>query len=353
MAPRRAPRLTPLLSERFFGNRATAVADINGDGVKDLVASTQMGMTGVTGSLRMRQSTGISFANTTAVSTDEFFGDRGTYFASVDDLPGDEAIAVNDNQIIVRRRTAGTPVAYGAREVWSGPFYPGARLTLTGSIAAVWRPTGGRWLAFKTSSSDVLDEKWGESTDIPVPGDYDRDGYVDLAVWRPSNGTWYWIKSSNGMAGEQQWGKEFDIPVPADYDGDGWIDIAIWRPSDGTRYVINSSGNPVAGGQWGRSGDVPVPGRYDSDGKVDFAVWRPAFGEWFVTNGVSLVQTYQVWGISSDIPVPGRYHEGDNRTDYTVFRPNEGSWHIRHTATGAVTTNWWGAQGDVPIPRKW
>ena len=55
---------------------------------------------------------------------------------------------------------------------------------------------------------------WGNSTDVPVPGDYDGDGKDDFAVYR--NGVWYLMRSSQGIT-TVNWGVASDIPIPAKY----------------------------------------------------------------------------------------------------------------------------------------
>ena len=151
-----------------------------------------------------------------------------------------------------------------------------------GFSPAVWRPSTGIWYVRGKPAA-----QWGQPGDIPVPGDYNGDGDIDMAVWRPSTGTWY----IPGQA-TVQWGVSGDIPVPGDYNGDGKTDIATWRPSNGRWYVKGQ-----ASVQYGASGDNPVPGDYNGDHKTDLAVWRPSNGTWYVP-GQAPVQ----WGLPG-IPV--------------------------------------------------
>src|SRR4029079_15930765 len=102
--------------------------------------------------------------------------------------------------------------------------------------------------------------------DVPVIGDIDGDGKVDLAVRRGPTGRWYCLTSASGYtasaACERDWGSSStsDVPALLDRDGDGIADIVVWRASTGTWYWLQSSTGFSAGQaqQWGITTDVPI-----------------------------------------------------------------------------------------------
>ena len=118
------------------------------------------------------------------------------------------------------------------------------------------RRSTGTWFVL-ASTQGAASLAWGSSTDVPLPGDYDGDGNVDVAVYRPSTGTWLIFGSSVGSA-SIAWGSSVDVAVPADYDGDGKADIAVFRPGTGTWNIIQSATSTVLTIGWGISGDKPV-----------------------------------------------------------------------------------------------
>ncbi|MDP9072757.1 MAG: YncE family protein, partial [Actinomycetota bacterium] len=101
--------------------------------------------------------------------------------------------------------------------------------TVSGSTAfpgvSVYRPSTGEWYF---NSPPVAATFGGQPGDIPVPGEYDGDGKVDMAVYRPSVGTWYIHNSSSGTDTLLNYGVSTDLPVPAAYDGSGRTNIAVY-----------------------------------------------------------------------------------------------------------------------------
>ncbi len=73
------------------------------------------------------------------------------------------------------------------------------------------------------------------------------------------NGCWYVLYSEDDYEnyGAIPWGVSDDVPVPGDYDGDGRMDVAVWRPSDGMWHIRESS-NGYFSTLFGANGDTPI-----------------------------------------------------------------------------------------------
>lgn len=190
----------------------------------------------------------------------------------------------------------------------------------------VFNTATGEWKIYEGTAI-----RFGEGTDIPVPGDYKGKGKAQIAYYRPSNKSWK-IKGVKIVTGLPT--GIADYPVPGDYDGDGKDDIAFYKPATSSFYVHKQFERIV-----GQPGDMPVPADYDGDGTTDLAVWRPSSGRWIFETGKSVK-----FGKFDDIPVPADYN-GDGKADLAVWRPSTGEWIVKRQGTVVL-----GIRGDVPVP---
>lgn len=52
--------------------------------------------------------------------------------------------------------------------------------------------------------------------------DFEGDLMTDLGVYETSTGNWFFLRSTSGFGHHLAFGGPRFIPVPGDYDGDGW-----------------------------------------------------------------------------------------------------------------------------------
>ena len=168
-------------------------------------------------------------------------------------------------------------------------------------------------------------------------GYFDANGPDEMAVFTIVNGQGVWSIASGITPRTVTFGQTGDIPEPGDYVGLGFDQIAVYRPSTGQFLVLEPNGttetlNLGVGGSPDLSSLVPVPGGYDNQTyfnskqaeRTEAAVYDPNTGVFTILGPTGSV--YTVSGFrAGDIPAPADYL-GDGSTQPVVFRPSTGQF---------------------------
>ena len=251
-----------------------------------------------------------------------------------------------------------------------------------GGSIALFRPSTGEWFLdlnanrkWDGSGTDGL-YKFGKAGDLPVMGDWNRDGVAEIGVFRPSTGEWFLDLNANDkldskwVDGYYKFGSNGDRPVTGAWSKGGVAKIGVFRPSTG-EWLLDLNGNRRWDGssidglyRFGTTGDVPVTGDWNNDGIAEIGVFRPSTGEWLLDlngnrrwDGSSIDGLYR-FGTTGDVPVTGDWNN-DGIAEIGVFRPSTGEWRLDLNANekwdGSTIDGLYkfGSNGDLPVTGKW
>ncbi|MEM1228821.1 MAG: Calx-beta domain-containing protein [Planctomycetota bacterium] len=193
---------------------------------------------------------------------------------------------------------------------------------------------GTWWIDSGNGSSAERSVQFGLPGDVPLTGDYNGDGNLDLVAVRDNYATgmldWYFDYSADGTLDQTlHYGLIGDEPVAGDFNGDGVFEATVVRPNywtGGLDWYIDLDHRGFAAEQitrFGNIGDTVVPGDFDGNGRTDFGVARKEgqFLRWYLDtagDGV-FAERDAVFGLATDQPLVGDW-DGDGDDDFAVAR---------------------------------
>jgi hypothetical protein len=251
----------------------------------------------------------------------------------------------------------------------------------------IYRPATGSWLLDRNGSgtwegcqSDICIQFSGGSGTIPLVGDWNKSGATKIGFFVSESSEWFLDANGNGLWDGCQidicssFGDSSDIPLVGQWTRGGEDRIAIFRPSE-KKWHLDSNGNetlepckkdkcPVLSVY--QAGDLPLIGDWAGRGTSQVGFFRPSTGEWFLDrganskwNGCKKDVCAASFGSAGDIPVAGDWN-GNGISKIGIFRPSSGEWFLDLNGNGAwdgpaldLYVSGYGQAGDIPVVGKW
>ncbi|GEM_PF-1900286 len=192
---------------------------------------------------------------------------------------------------------------------------------------------------------------FGQKTDIPLTGMFNKDNITDIGVFRPQTNTFYIRYLGKFMPKDIQLikfskeGVTGTIPEISDYDGDGIDDLAVYNPDKKSYFVKYSSGKSESTFEFckdtickSKNNIKPITGDFDGDGKVDPGI----ISSNQLSFSSSLSGKLEIQPLSQDISgIPfSRNFDNDLKSDIVVLEIEKGiltilesSKNWKHTET--------------------
>lgn len=140
--------------------RSVAMADVNGDGKKDLVVGAPFSNVGAAqqaGSVYVLSYNGSSWVQLGTIQGNTNFQGVGWAVANAGDVNGD-----------------------GREDILIGGPFPGAGAVASGSVFLLGLPAGGQWQILRRFDGERLGAQFGSA--VAGPGDVDGDGVPDILI---------------------------------------------------------------------------------------------------------------------------------------------------------------------------
>ncbi|WP_404953862.1 hypothetical protein [Streptomyces sp. 147326] len=196
---------------------------------------------------------------------------------------------------------------------------------------------------------------FGAAGDVPLAGDWNRDGKDTFGVYRPESQTFLLTNDNASVSMESRFGDVGDVPVVGDWDGDGVDTIGVYRPGDQTFYLSNDNLSVAFARRMGVEGDKPMVGDWNGDGRDTVGVYRPSDSTFYLSdsNTSANVDHRVTFGNPGDVPVKGDWN-GDGTDKVGVYRPAESDFFgAAKDSSTVIYEARFGNPGDVPLTGQW